>query len=165
MIVGHVYLRPVLQFSPPRLDVVETSAGRIAVPTKSRRLVFEPLRTGIPTKKLPTRYRSGRLRSKLDTEKEAKRLRIPVADLDAWIKAHPSYGLHMIAVDESSTQAVGDEGYGDGITDNGDGSFTCTLCDNKYLRDGRGLPGHITSKRHQEALEAERAGHLAAAAL
>lgn len=164
MIVGHVYKQPILQFSPTRVDVVETQSGRVVNKTPPKQLRFKPIDPGIPTNKLPTRYGSGRLKSTIDTTIEAERLGIPENELIDWIKAHKSYGLHMIVVDEESTQAVGDEGFGDGIVANGDGSFTCTLCENKFLRDERGLPGHRGSKAHQAALERARAGLLTATA-
>jgi len=156
MMIGHCDRGAVLQFRMGNREVVQTDRGLIQMTTRSTTITFKNMTPGIPTRRIKTRYGSnGRLLSFIDTEQEAKRLKVPEDELIAWLKDHPSWNERMIAVNDETTDAVGDEGYGDAITPTGTGGFHCTACD-KFIRDGRGVPNHIKSHAHQDAIAALR---------
>jgi len=167
MILAHSWRQPILTFRPGRTDVVATASGNISRSTKTVAIKFKPIFPGIPTSAIPTRFESdGRLLSQLDTEQEVGDLnrRLTVQGFDPlthdefveWVKEQPEYGTEMIFVTEDNTHAVGDEGFGDGITQAGDGMFTCLVCDNKTFPSGKGVHFHVKSPAHQAALTAAR---------
>jgi hypothetical protein len=181
MIVGHIDPNPVVQFRPGVREIVESGVGKLPITRKSVVIHFEPfgvkkvkteaglvpVYNGIPTSKVPTRFGSGKLLSKIDTEQVAKKLGVEQDVLDEWFKSHPSWGKRMIDINEETTEAVGDGGDGDGIEPNGDGSYSCLVCrdehgDPKYIKDGRGLTGHKNSNAHKDGLAAQREQRMAA---
>ena len=155
MIVGHTYPNAVLHFEEGSREIAVTDRGRYPIIKHAVTIRFKKTWPGIPTTAIPTRYGSGRLQTILDTEKEAGRRGVEVGELDAWLREHKSWGVHMIEVNTATTDAIGDEGHGDGITATGEGGYHCSACD-VYLKDGRGLTGHKRSKAHLQAVEALR---------
>jgi len=158
MIVAHRDKSAVLQFRMGTRKIVDTDGGTFPVIKRSETITFKTMTPGIPTTKISTSYDSdGRAQSFIDTNVQAELLDVEESKLIDWLKQHPSWNNTMFAVNEETTDVVGNsEGHGDGITANGDGSFTCVACDNKYLKDARGVPNHLTSKAHVAALDALR---------
>ena len=171
MILANSWRKPNLTFRPGRTSVVATASGNVSQSTKTIFMEFTPVYPGYLTTAIPTRFGcDGRLPCHLDTEQEAVRIsRLLVAkgldpvtndDLVEWIRAHPQFGVSMIFVDESNTEVVGDEGYGDGITAVGDGSYQCVSCDNRVFPSKQGLHLHVKSAAHVANLAAARETQL-----
>jgi len=163
MIVGHAYPVAELNFEPPRTEYVDTRTGRDAVRIPGKKIRFKRIRPGIPTDRIRTRRVregnediTGRLLSQVNTEDVSKELGVEEEDLIAWFREHPSFEKTFIFVDEDMHVYGNSTGYGDGIEANGDGSFVCRFCDNKYFKNAKGIEQHCASPRHQNNREARR---------
>ena len=140
---------PALLMVPGYEEIVQTTHGNIPQIKKPVWLRFQPANTPFEAPGLPTQWNSGKAHGWLDSEHAARQAGVEAAEVEDFLRSHPSHGVEFVGISEGGDEITDEERF---FVPEGEGGYFCKLCE-QHLQNGQAKAGHTGSKAHQEKVE------------
>jgi hypothetical protein len=132
---------------PANIEMVETTRGKMPLPTKGVSIQFKVLAKPMHSK-LPAA--DGMALGVLKTDKAAKECGLTEEEVHAFLMSHKSYGVDFIDIQADGEEILPPDQI---IVQEGDeGQWYCKACD-QHLRSTPGKLKHEVSQKHVAALQ------------